>query len=139
MPFDIDWNDRQLVDALNEPFHQANEVLARKFQNEITSNKWAWPNPPLQRDIVKHGELRRSYVGERVGARTHSHSWNIEYGMAVHEGAVFKANSVWGRIWIAIHGKPVMPARPWTKKPIEDGTLEDAFGRLARRLLGGVK
>lgn len=126
---DLDWNGDEILAALEEPFHQANEVLGRKFQNEITANKWSWPNPPSPRDIVDTGTLRGSYVGERVPdgrAPTHDHSWGAEYAMAVHEGAVFKDGSEF-------------PERPWTEKPLEDGELEKAFERLAKRALGGIK
>lgn len=126
MPFTIDWNDRRLMDALAEPFHQANEVLGREFQAEITARKWPWISSPTPRDIVDTGELRRSYAGERDGKFVHSHAWNIEYAMAVHEGAKFKSGKVY-------------PARPWTRDPLEGGTLEQAFARLARRALGGVR
>lgn len=126
MPFTIDWNDRELVDALNEPFHQANEVLGRAFQNEITSNKWAWPVGESPRDIVMHGNLRQSYAGERISQYIHEHSWNVDYAMAVHEGARRKNG-------------PDFPPRKWTKAPLENGTLEKAFERLARRGLGRVQ
>lgn len=141
MPFTIDWNDRQIRDALSEPFHQANEVLGRGFQNEITAAKWDWPNPPLKRDIVDSGSagIRGSYVGRRAGKFTHSHEWNMEYAMAVHEGARYGRNTKWGQIWIAIHGKPEMPGRPWTEAPLQAATLEEAFEKLARRALEGLQ
>lgn len=140
MPFDLDWKGDTIPDSLEEPFHQANEVLGRKFTNEITSAKWNWPTTPSPRDIVDTGQsgLRGSYAPERTtagGQPAHDHSWNMEYAMAVHEGAKFKPDSVWGRIWIAIHGKPVMPARPWTEEPLESGVLEDAFERLTKAKL----
>jgi len=137
MPVDLQWNDN-LVDNLAESFYQANEVLGRAFQDEITAVKWPWPNPPLKRDIVDTGAagLRGSYAGERAregGNPAFDHSWNMEYAMAVHEGARFKRDSKWGQIWIAIWGKPQMPGRPWTKAPLQTGVLENAFERLARR------
>ncbi len=122
MPVDLQWNDN-LVDDLAEPFYQANEVFGRAFQAEITRRKWSWPRPPLERDIVDTGNLRQSYAGERARERgdpAFDHAWNTEYAMAVHEGAVFKNGTKF-------------PARPWTKKPLDDGTLEKAFEALARR------
>jgi hypothetical protein len=44
----------------------------------------------------------------------------MEYAMAVHEGATFRNGTT-------------MPGRPWTEEPVNDGVLEDAFQRLARR------
>lgn len=117
--FDLDWNGDRIVAALSEPFHQANEVLGREFAKEITASKWDWPSEPSPRDIVDTGELRRSYAGERASPTDHDHSWNVEYGMAVHEGYVLKNGTR-------------MPARPWTKQPLENGTLERAFEKLAQ-------
>lgn len=126
MPFDLDWKADDLADDLTEPFHQANEVLGREFAKEITSRKWQWPSTPTPRDIVDTGELRRSYVSERTRERgnpAHDHSWNVEYALAVHQGAVFA------------HGGS-MPARPWTKQPLDRDTLQKAFERLAKRKFG---
>lgn len=127
--FDIQWNDDRILGALSEPFHQANELLGRDFTAEISSNKWSWPTEPSPRDIVDTGELRRSYASERAqegGNPAHDHSWNVDYAMAVHEGARFK------------HGGS-MPGRPWTKQPLTDGTLEHAFEKLAKASLGRVQ
>lgn len=124
--FDLDWNGDEIVEALSEPFHQANEVLGREFAKEITANKWDWPSAPTPRDIVDTGELRRSYAGERASKTEHDHSWNTDYAMAVHEGAKFKD----GR---------TMPARPWTKEPLEKGKLENAFEKLAKAELRRIK
>lgn len=128
MPFDLEWNGDAIVGALEEPFHQANEVLGRAFANEITAEKWEWPTQPSPRDIVDTGELRRDYKGERQtqGADpAHDHTWSMEYAMAVHEGADL-ANGA------------RLPARPWTKKPTEDGVLEEAFEKLAAGPLGRI-
>lgn len=127
--FDIKWNDEQILGSLVGPFHQANEVLGRKFQTEITAKKWDWPSDPSPRDIVDTGELRRSYVGEReagLPAPEHSHSWNTEYAMAAHEGA-------------RLANGDTMPARPWTKEPLEAKTLETAFEKLAKAALGRIQ
>lgn len=127
--FNLDWNGPELVAALTEPFHQANERLGVEFAKEITANEWNWPTDPSPRDIVDTGELRRSYVGERAqegGNPAHDHSWNVDYAMAVHEGADFKDG----------HS---MPARPWTRDPIKEGKLEKAFEALAKPALGRVQ
>lgn len=124
--FDITWNGPRILDALSEPFHQANETLGRKFTKEIGAPKWSWPTEPSPRDIVDTGELRRSYAGERESPVEHSHSWNLDYAMAVHEGAKFKDGHT-------------MPARPWTKEPINSGKLERNFEKLAGPELGRIK
>ena len=46
--------------------------------------------------------------------------------MAVHEGAKLANGGT-------------MPARPWTKEPLESGKLEKAFEKLARAELGKIK
>lgn len=124
--FDLDWNGDEIVEALSEPFHQANEVLGREFAKEITANKWDWPSAPTPRDIVDTGELRRSYAGERASETEHDHSWNVDYAMAVHEGAVFK-------------GGHTLPGRPWVRVTLREVDVADIYARLARALLGQIK
>lgn len=126
MSFDLDWNGDKIVAALSEPFHQANEQLGVAFAQEISSNKWDWPNEPSPRDIVDDGDLRQSYKGERATPTDHDHSWNVDYAMAVHEGYVLKNGTR-------------MPGRPWTKEPLESGKLEKAFEKLARDELGKIR
>jgi len=124
--FDLDWNGERIVEALSEPFHQANELLGVEFAKELTARKWEWPTGESPRDVIDTGELRRSYAGERDSPTEYSHAWNVEYAMAVHEGYVLKNGSR-------------MPGRPWTKEPLENGTLEKAFEKLARAELGKIK
>lgn len=124
--FDLNWNGDKLVAALSEPFHQANEQLGVVFAQEISENKWDWPTGDSPRDIVDDGDLRGSYKGERASPTDHDHSWNIEYAMAVHEGYATRSGSR-------------MPGRPWTKEPLENGTLEKAFEKLVRVELGKIR
>jgi len=122
MPVDLDWRGDALVGDLGEAFYQANEVLGRSFQREITASKWQWPSQPSPRDIVDTGNLRQAYAGERTqdGRNpAYDHAWNVEYAMAVHEGARLKNGTV-------------LPGRPWTKAPLKNGVLEKAFEKLAR-------
>lgn len=130
----LELNDAQFEDALSESFHQANEVLAREFASEITSNKWSWPQGESPRDIVDEGTLRDVGTNDRVGKTEHEHTWNTKYAMAVHEGATFGANTRPGKAWSRINadGSPRMPGRPWTQYPLETGVLERALERLAR-------
>ena len=126
MAFDLDWKGDDLADQLVEPFHRANEKLGKEFANQITSRSWQWPIAPTPRDIVLHGELRRSYVGERGrqgGDPVHDHSWNVDYALAVHSGYVTSGGST-------------MPGRPWTKEPLERDVLSKSFEALAKRRLG---
>jgi len=119
----LDWQGDEIPGELGKAFYRANEVLGRAFQSEVTASKWQWPNPPSPRDIVDTGNLRQSYSGERTRERgdpAFDHAWNVEYAMAVHEGAVLKNGTK-------------LPARPWTEKPLDTGVLERAFDALAKR------
>lgn len=126
---DLTWNDKQILAAMEPAFQRANEVLGRKFQQEISDPKWAWPTSPSPRDIVDLGQLRDSYdaqPGKDGQNPIHDHTWSTEYAMAVHEGAEYRD----GRS---------MPGRPWTKAPINDDVLEKAFEKYAGPELGKIK
>jgi hypothetical protein len=130
---DLTWNDKQILAAMEPAFSRANDVLGRKFQQEITSNKWVWPRGESPRDIVapNSGQLRDSYdpqPGKDGANPIHDHTWDTEYAMAVHEGATFKDPS-----------RPPLPARPWTKGPIADNVLEKAFEKYGGDELGKIK
>lgn len=139
---DVVMNDKPILKSLEQAFFQANELLEVAFKNEMTSNKWDWPNGQSPRDIVDTGQLRDSTMREQRSTPSGpevDHTWNTEYAMAVHEGAVFGANTRPGRAWIALTGKPEMPARPWTKAPLEERVLEEAFEKLAGEKLERVE
>lgn len=134
MTKDVVINPGPILKELESAFFEANEILEREFKNELTDNKWDWPNGQSPRDIVDTGTLRDSTKRDQRSTPSGpevDHTWNVEYAMAVHEGAVFGANTRPGRAWIALTGKPEMPARPWTKGPLDNGVLEDAFERIA--------
>ncbi len=142
LDFDLKLNDREIVGALTEPFNQANELLGRQFTKEITSNKWSWPTEPSPRDIVDLNQLRDSYEGERIHEATgpaYLHTYNTRYAMPVHEGAHFRPDSKWGRIWTAIRGRPEMPARPWMYQGLKDFDIAKAFSALAQARLGRIQ
>lgn len=126
MPFDLDWKGDTIPDEFDEPFYQANELLGRAFTRQITARTWAWPTAPTPRDIVDLGQLRDSYTAEREHDGNDpivDHAWTAAHSLPVHQGAVFDDGSS-------------MPARPWTKKPLDDGVLENAFETLVN---AGVK
>ena len=126
MPFDLDWKGDTIPDELDEPFYQANEILGRRFTQQITARTWEWPTKPTPRDIVDFGQLRDSYQAERGREGDDplvDHAWTAGHALAVHQGAVFDDGST-------------MPARPWTKKSIDDGVLERTFEKL---VAAGVK
>jgi hypothetical protein len=117
----LEWRGDEILGELQQPFKEANELLGRNAQQQITSNKWAWPAAPSPRDIVDNGQLRDSYLPVDLGLE-YEHTWNTDYAMAVHEGAVFKD----GRS---------MPARPWMRQALKEFDFEGTFNTLARRRL----
>lgn len=124
--FEIHFNTVQLIGAAEAAFKDANMLLGRQFQQSITANKWPWPNEPSPRDIVDTGQLRDSYADEPLSKTEHVHSWNTEYAMAVHEGAVFNDG----------HS---MPGRPWVRTTLRDYDFAGAFSKLAQAELAKVK
>lgn len=119
----LDLNDDAVLQAVSDAFTEANEILGRQAQQEITANKWAWPNPPSPRDIVDHGQLRSSYGGDREGD-SYAHTWATGYATAVKEGYVTRSGST-------------MPGRDWTKEPL--GRFDETFGAEANAKLRSVK
>lgn len=118
---DLDLNDAEILAAVEDAFGEANQALEPLFDAEFTDTKWKWPSAPSPRDIIAEGILRLSYK-PTPGRTQYDHSWSTRYALAVHEGAKGRRN---------------MPARPWTRKPLEE--FEDIYTKLARARLGGVK
>jgi len=115
----ITFNTAQLLAGAEEAFKPANHLLGGEFTKSITENQWGWPTEPSPRDIVDKGQLRQSQRLEMLQPTLAEHSWNTEYAMAVHEGAVFDDG----------HS---MPARPWVRTTIRDYDFAEAFARLAQ-------
>lgn len=130
--FELNLNEQQVLNAVSEAFRDANELFGRHATEEITANKWEWPNGQSPRDIVDQNGLRGSYK-PTPGGDEYEHAWTQEYAAAVHSGARFRAESKWGRIWTNIWGKPEMPGRPWTEEPLEQ--LPKDFETLANAKL----
>lgn len=124
----VDINELQIVNALESAFEESMDVLERRFVKEFTEEKWQWPSGESPRDIVNFGLLRGSQLKTRIFATVYEWSWNMEYALAVHNGATFTSGPLKGKTF---------PARPWTKKPLED--LPTIFNKLAGKHLGGVK
>lgn len=125
----LDLNDAELVEAFEDAFVESNEALGTQFDREITKAKWYWPSNPTPRDIVDDGILRQSYEAT-PGRTVFDHAWNVDYAMAVHEGALFGATADGP----ATGG---FPGRPWTEAPLE--RLPQTFQKLAKARLGRVK
>lgn len=119
----LDLNDDQVLQAVDGAFTEANELLGRQAQQEITANKWNWPRAPSPRDIVDQGQLRNSYGGKREGD-SYAHTWATEYAAAVLAGYVTRSGST-------------MPGRDWTKEPL--GEFPETFQERANDKLRGVK
>jgi hypothetical protein len=94
--------------------------LERRFTQEITTAKWAYPTPPQTRDIVASGRLLRSQtVNVRADGQIEA-SWPVPYSTQIHEGGV----TPWGMRF---------PGRPWTRQPMTEAPAQ--FMRLLRSRL----
>ena len=124
--FEVRFNTTQLVAAAESVWPDANMVLGRQFQQRITANQWPWPTDPSPRDIVDTGQLRDSYTPIPMPPNMYEHSWDTEYAMAVHEGAVRGDGGS-------------MPGRPWVRVTLRDFDFAKAFGKLAQSALNKVR
>lgn len=133
-------NDTEIISVLTEPWMQANELLGRAFQGQFDRWIWSWPGETQRRagapvgsprNIIDRGQLRNSYEPARIpnapGGPEYEHGWTARHAMAVHEGAVFTRR------------RYVLPGRPWTLEPLENGTLENNFLRLADAALEQIR
>ena len=129
--------DFRIDDALQEAWQDLSAYMARKFTNEITEEKWAWPTEPVVRDIVDTGNLRRSLrITNGLGERNLEtfFEWTAPYATAVHDGAVFKATDAEGNA-------KSLTARPWTRPVLRDSEkiqkyLQARFALAMRRRAG---
>lgn len=130
--FDIKLNGAALESALQEAFTDANLNFGRRAAQEMTDDKWQWPRSTVRqtgitvdspRDIRDLSGLIGSYTPNQVSPTVYDHAWTVDYAMAVHEGAVRNGAD--------------MPARPWTKEPVEK--LPEDFEKLAKAKLGRVQ
>lgn len=122
---ELDWSGPQIVAALEQPFKETNELLGRNMQKQITDNKWSWPSSPSPRDIVDTGRLRQSYQPFPQGL-AYEHSYNVEYALAVHEGAM-----------LANGGS--LPARPWIRVALREFGFAKVFEKLAQAKLDRIR
>lgn len=108
--------------AFGRVFESAMDWAEEDFKNEITTEKWRWPNNTKRqngqtakspRDIVDLGGLLRSQKREDFGQEKTVFTWRGEdrgggdraYALEVHDGYVSKGGSR-------------MPARPFTDNAI---------------------
>lgn len=108
--------------AFGRVFESAMDWAEEDFKNEITSEKWPWPNETKRRngqtvgaprDIVDLGGLLRSQRREDIGQETTIFTWRGEdenggdsaYALEVHDGYTAK-------------GGAKVPARPFTDNAI---------------------
>jgi hypothetical protein len=128
--FEFQVNVGPITAAVEKAFLQANEKFGVRAQQEITDDKWYWPNQPSPRDIVDQNGLRGNYEPSPVSPTEYEHAWTVDYAMAVHEGALFGGSD-------GSNPTAGYPARPWTKAPLE--RFPKDFEVLAKTNLGGVK
>lgn len=131
--FEVNFNTTRLLNSLEQPFHEANEIMFRQTQMEVRANKWQWPRETKRkrgedvtspRNIIDEGTFSDSHQHTRVDDTTHEHSFNTEYALAVVLGAKL-ANGT------------ELPARNVFKEPVEK--LPGTFEKLAKAALGRVQ
>lgn len=124
---DFDLEPDALEFDLEQAFDAANDAFGTDAATEIQASKWAWPNETYRyngdvvlssRDIVDTGDLLLFYKQIIESTRSHSHVWDVDYSLEVHEG-------------ITLMSGRVRPARPFTRLPLEKvmGNFAKAFKR----------
>lgn len=131
-------NKRDMMAATYRAFHDLNLILGRRMQQKLTARIWPWPNitrtrgkgkrgkvriEGSPRDIVDTGALRDSYDMYPVASGHMRHVYDIEYAMAVHNGAVIR--NAWGKGILV-----VLPARPWIRVALRESNLGSDFQKL---------
>lgn len=128
----MQFNVAQLVQGAEMAWPSANRLLGVEFAKRITSDIWDWPRGESPRDIVDTQQLRDSYDGRAEEATVWRHTWATRYAMAVHEGAVIGEGG----------DRRTMPARPWTRRTLDEFDFAGAFAKIAaemmRRQTGGL-
>lgn len=130
--------------AARKAFHELNNVLGRNFQERVTGKIWAWPQPTVvvrggvthvegsPRDIVDIGNLRDSYDARQVSATHYRHVWDVEYALAVHNGALIR--NAWGR-GITV----ILTARPWVRVTLREVPVSKVWQALLAAEIQKVK
>ncbi len=128
MNIKIDTN--KINNAITKSFDTAVEALADSCQEAIASEVWEWPRQTLRqnsdivgspRDIVDTGKLYDSLVISRR-ADAAELTWEAPHATIVHDGATTKNGGE-------------LPARPWTKRGIEDCDVAEVMQKQLNKLL----
>lgn len=132
--FEVRFNTTQLLDGLSKPFHEANDIMARRVTQEVRANKWQWPRKTIRkrsgeevgspRNIVDETTFSQSQSNERVDETTHEHRFDTEYALAVILGATLSNGTQ-------------LPARDVFEEPLKK--LPADFSKLAKAELAKVK
>lgn len=132
--FEVKFNTTQLLDGLSKPFHEANDITARRVTQEVRANKWQWPRKTVRqrsgeevgspRNIVDETTFSQSQSNERLDESTHEHRFDTEYALAVILGA-------------ELDNGTKMPARNPFEEPLKK--LPGDFEKLAKAELAKVK
>lgn len=120
-----------LIDAAVGAFQEANQYLQTAAVQEATRTKWAWPNEPSPRDVVRPppigGGLRSSIRGEpEPGDGTAwLHTVNVSYAAPVLLGYRLRTKA----------GIKTFPARNIYRQPLTGGGFRKVFDTAYARLL----
>lgn len=132
--FEVRFNTTQLLDGLSKPFHEANDIMARRVTQEVRSPKWPWPRETVRkrsgekvsspRNIVDETTFSQSQDNRRLDEATHEHRFDTEYALAVILGATLSNGTQ-------------LPARDVFEEPLKK--LPDTFSKLAKAELAKVR
>jgi|694.fasta_scaffold15202_6 hypothetical protein len=122
---------RQLRGINGRTFERAMDWADADFDQQMTSEKWDWPNETRRkngqvvnspRDIIDTGALLQSKRREQIGNSVVEFIWDDEVAEGVHDGMVSKSNKR-------------LPARPWTEPTLDEieGIIESMLRQGGRR------
>ena len=132
--FEVKFNTTQLLNGLSKPFHEANDIMARRVTQEVRTPKFPWPRKTVRqrtgeevgspRNIVDETTFSQSQSNERLDESTHEHRFDVDYALAVILGATLSNGTE-------------LPARNPFEEPLEK--LPETFSKLAKAELAKVR
>lgn len=113
-------NQQATVDTIERLLVNAAESLVAgldsAFAQKISSSEYSWPRTTKRRngqtvrtprDIIDTGALDSSQRLSRPNRAEWQWQWDVPYAVLVHEGATLQSGAEY-------------PARPWTKRAVDD-------------------
>lgn len=132
--FEVKFNTTQLVTGFVKPFHETNDITARRVTQEVRTPKYPWPRETIRkrtgekvdspRNIIDETTFSQSQSNHRIDDHTHEHRFDVDYALAVILGAVTASGTV-------------MPGRDPFEEPLKQ--FGSTFSKLAKAELAKVK